>query len=193
MKEKEEIASFTPSGRKQWRNWLQKNHVKKESVWLICYKKVSDKPSIPWSDLVDEALCFGWIDSKRQTIDPEKFRQLFTKRKANGTWSKINKDKIDRLMAEGLMTKAGLAVMEAAKKNGSWTMLDQVETLEIPKDLLKAFKAHPGSKTFFLSLSNSVRKAMLQWLAFAKREETREKRIHEIAKLAAEQQKPKQF
>lgn len=191
--DKEEIASFTPSSRKQWRAWLQKNHAKKEAVWLICHKKESDKPSIPWSDLVDEALCFGWIDSKRKPIDKETFMQFFSKRKPKGTWSKINKDKIQLLIEQGLMTEAGLAAIEAAKKNGSWTILDQVETLDVPKDLVKAFKAYPGSKAFFMSLSKSVRKMMLHWIAFAKREETRAKRIHEIVSLAAQQKKPKQF
>ena len=150
-------------------------------------------PSIPWSDLVDEALCFGWIDSIRKTIDATQFKQFFSKRKAKGTWSKINKEKIERLIEEGLMTKAGLAVIEAAKQNGSWTTLDQVETLEIPKDLAKAFRKHAGSKAYFLSLSKSVRKMMLHWIAFAKREETRDKRINEIATLAAKKMKPKQF
>ncbi|MDF2454741.1 MAG: hypothetical protein K0R51_734 [Cytophagaceae bacterium] len=190
---KEEIESFAPSSRKQWRTWLQKNHAKKEAVWLICHKKESEKPSIPWTDLVDEALCFGWIDSKRKTIDKETFIQFFSKRKPKGTWSKINKDKIQPLIDQGLMTEAGLSAIEAAKKNGSWIILDQVETLEIPKDLMNAFKAYPGSKAFFMSLSKSVRKAMLQWIAFAKREETRKKRIQEIASLAAQQKKPKQF
>ncbi len=193
MIEKKEIESFTPSSRKQWRAWLQKNHAKKEAVWLICHKKESAKTSIAWTDLVEEALCFGWIDSKRKTIDKETFMQFFSKRKPKGTWSKINKDKIQPLIDQGLMTEAGLAVIEAAKKNGSWIILDQVETLEVPKDLVKAFKAYPGSKAFFMSLSKSVRKMMLHWITFAKREETRAKRIHEIVSLAAQHKKPKQF
>jgi len=193
MKEKEVIESFNPSSRKEWRAWLLKNHLKKESVWLICHKKQSEKVSLAWSDLVEEALCFGWIDSKRQSIDKDSFRQFFSKRKAKGTWSKVNKEKILQLIDEGRMMPAGLATIEAAKQNGSWTFLDQVETLEIPKDLTKAFKKYPGSETFFMSFSKSVRKAILQWLAFAKREETREKRIHEIAALAAQKKKPKQF
>lgn len=188
-----DIESFYPSSRKHWRAWLQKNHAKKQSVWLICYKKESKKPSLSWSDLVDEALCFGWIDSIRKTIDEDSFKQFFSKRKTTGTWSKINKEKIEQLIEDGRMTEAGLACIEAAKQNGSWTILDQVETLEIPKDLAKAFKNQPGSKAHFLSWSKSVRKAMLQWIALAKREETRSKRINEIAEQAAKKLKPKQF
>src|SRR5687768_8946652 len=99
MKEPE-IESFSPTSRAQWRKWLQKNHDKKDAVWLICYKKDSDKPAIPWSDFVDEGLCFGWIDSIRKSIDDEKFMQRFSKRKPNSTWSKINKEKVKRLTKE---------------------------------------------------------------------------------------------
>ncbi|NOT77156.1 MAG: hypothetical protein HOP08_19705 [Cyclobacteriaceae bacterium] len=190
---KEEIESFCPSTRQQWRKWLQKNHNKKQSVWLIQYKKSSGISTISWSDAVDEALCYGWVDSKRKTIDKDKFMQFFSQRKKNSTWSKINKEKIIRLTKAELMSPAGLATIETAIQNGSWTILDKVEELMIPKDLEKEFKAHPGSKVFFKSLSKSLRKMILQWIELAKRPETRQKRIIEIATLAAQKQKPKQF
>jgi uncharacterized protein YdeI (YjbR/CyaY-like superfamily) len=189
----EEIESFCPSSQQEWRRWLKQNHSSKQSVWLILYKKESRKPTIRWSDAVDEALCFGWVDSKRKPLDEEKFIQFFSRRKSNGTWSKVNKGKIERLIAEGLMTKAGLMCIDAARQNGSWTILDDVEELKIPKDLTKEFKTQPGSKDYFKSLSKSVRKMILQWLVLAKRPETRQKRITEIAALAAERLKPKQF
>lgn len=188
---KEDIELFSPSSNKQWRAWLKKNHAKKQSVWLICYKQKAGKPTITWSDAVDEALCFGWIDSIRKTIDEDRFTNLFSKRKPTSAWSKINKDKIKRLIEEDRMAPAGLASIELAKKNGSWAKLDEVEKLTIPKDLDKAFKSNAGSKKFFLSLSKSVQKMILQWIAFAKREETRAKRIHEVATLAAKNRKPK--
>ncbi len=190
MKDKESEA-FCPSSRQQWRKWLQKNHEKKQSVWLVCYKIKSGKPSITWNDAVDEALCFGWIDSIRKSIDDETFVQFFSKRKPTSAWSKINKDKIKRLIDEELMTPAGLASIETAKRNGSWTILDEVEKLTIPQDLEKAFKANKGSKQFFLSLSKSVQKMILQWVTFAKRQETRQKRINEVAARAAKKLKPK--
>jgi uncharacterized protein YdeI (YjbR/CyaY-like superfamily) len=186
-----ETETFYPSNKKQWRAWLQKNHAKKQSVWLVCYKVKSGKPSITWSDAVDEALCFGWIDSVRKSIDDETFVQFFSKRKPTSAWSKINKAKIERLIDEELMRPAGLASIETAKKNGSWTILDEVEKLTIPKDLDKAFKANKSSKKFFLSLSKSIQKMILQWITFAKREETRQRRIHEVALLAAKKLKPK--
>ena len=192
MKEKEP-ETFCPSSRKHWRKWLQENHSKKQSIWLICYKIKSDKPSLPWSEAVDEALCFGWIDSTRKTIDDESFMQYFGKRKPTSIWSQINKAKVEKLIEQGLMTKAGFESIEVAKQNGSWSTLDGVEDLVIPKDLEKAFKANAGSKDFFLSLSKSVRKSILIWLILAKREETRLKRINEIAELASKKLKPKQF
>ena len=188
-----EPETFCPASRQEWRQWLQGNHVSKQSVWLVYYKKQSKTPSITWSEAVDEALCFSWVDSMKKPSDAEKYMQFFSKRKANGTWSKINKAKIQQLLKEGLMTQAGFESMETAKQNGSWAILDEVEELLIPTDLETAFHTKPGSMDFFLSLSKSVRKAILQWLVLAKRPETRQKRINEIAELAAQKLKPKQF
>ncbi len=188
-----DVETFYPTSQRAWRAWLKANHHKKESVWLVMYKKSSEKPTLDWSGAVEEALCFGWVDSIRKSIDEERFMNFFTRRKPKGTWSKINKDKVKQLIDDGLMEPAGLAAIETAKQNGSWTMLDKVEKLTMPQDLTKELKAHPGSGAYFKSLSKSVRKAMLQWIMFAKRPETRQKRITEIATLAAQQKKPKQF
>ncbi|MEP7264367.1 MAG: YdeI/OmpD-associated family protein [Bacteroidota bacterium] len=190
---KEEIETFCPANQKEWRQWLKKNHASKQSVWLVYYKKKTGKATIAWSEAVDEALCFGWIDGKANPVDEERFMHLFSKRKPNGTWSKINKEKIQRLIDAELMTKAGHETIEAAKQNGSWTILDEVEELIIPKDLEKEFKTQPGSKKFFLSLSKSLKKQMLQWIVMAKQKETRQKRISEIAERASQHLKPKQF
>ena len=190
---KKDIEVFCPENQKAWRQWLIENHKFKESVWLVQYKKKSGLPALSWSDAVDEALCFGWIDSKRISVDENKFMQLFTKRKPKGTWSKVNKEKINQLIDQGLMTQAGLDSIERAKLNGSWTILDQVEELIIPPDLENEFKANKGSKEFFLSLSKSVRKVILSWVTLAKREETRQKRIIEIAECAGQKLKPKNF
>jgi len=191
--QKPEKETFCPTSQQDWRKWLKKNHKSKQSVWLILYKKESKKPVIRWSEAVDEALCFGWVDSKRRPVDEEKFTQFFSRRKPTGTWSRINKEKIRYLIAKRLMAKAGLMSVETAKKNGSWTILDGVEELVIPPDLAKEFKTQTGSKEYFLSLSKSIRKMILQWVVFAKRPETRQKRIKEIAELAALKLKPKQF
>jgi uncharacterized protein YdeI (YjbR/CyaY-like superfamily) len=191
--EKKEKATFCPANAQEWRQWLEKNHRSEQSVWLVQYKKSSDNPTVSWSEAVDEALCFGWIDSTRKTLDHETFIQFFTKRKPTSIWSKINKEKVKQLIADGRMTEAGLKSIETAKANGSWTILDDVEELKVPADLENAFDLHPGSRDFFLSLSKSVRKMFLVWVVLAKREETRQKRIAEIAELAAEGLRPKQF
>ncbi len=188
-----ETTVFYPKTKQEWREWLKENHEKEQNVWVVFYKKASGKPTITWSESVDEALCFGWIDSKKISIDSEKSHQFFSKRKAKSTWSKINKDKVDRLIAGGLMTKAGLESIELAKQNGSWTILDTVDALIIPDDLEKALAKYPEAMDFFLGLSKSIKKIMLYWLVSAKRPETREKRIAEIAEAAAKQKKPNQF
>ena len=188
-----EAEVFYPGSLTEWRKWLSKNHLSKQSVWLVFYSKSSEKPSVTWSEAVEVALCYGWIDSKKIKIDHETSHQFFSKRKPNSTWSKINKEKVQKLIENGQMMPAGYKSIETAKQNGSWTILDEVEELIIPGDLEKAFQKHKGSKDYFLSLSKSVRKMMLQWLVLARRPETRQKRMEEIAMLAAQRQKPKQF
>ena len=188
-----EIETFCPKSRQEWREWLQKNHTQKQSVWLIYYKKKSGVPTVMYSEAVDEALCVGWIDSKAKPLDEEKFMQFFSKRKAKSVWSKVNKAKVERLIGEGLMTKAGFESIETAKQNGSWTILDEAEALLIPKDLDDEFQKRPKAKNYFLGLSRSDKRNILQWLVLAKREETRQKRIAEIVELADQNQKPKQF
>jgi uncharacterized protein YdeI (YjbR/CyaY-like superfamily) len=188
-----EIETISPKNRQEWREWLQENHDKKQSVWLIFYKKKSNILTVTYSEAVDEALCFGWIDSKAKPLDEEKFMQFFSRRKAKSVWSRINKEKIERLIHEGLMTTAGYHIIEIAKQNGSWTILDEAEALTIPGDLDEAFQNRPNAKNYFSSLSRSDKRNILQWLVLAKKQETRQKRISEIAELADQNQKPKQF
>jgi uncharacterized protein YdeI (YjbR/CyaY-like superfamily) len=185
-----DIEIFYPESQTAWRKWLEKNHLSKQAVWLVFYKKSSSKQSISWSEAVDVALCFGWIDSKRIKIDEETSHQFFSKRKPKSTWSKINKEKVQQLINNGLMTQAGYESIETAKQNGTWTILDEVEELTIPQDLEKAFKKHKSSKDYFLSLSKSSKKLLLAWVVLAKRPETRQKRIDEIAVSAGKGLKP---
>lgn len=187
------IETFSPTSRENWREWLAENHRSKQSIWLVYYKIQANIPTVSYNDAVDEALCFGWIDSTRKSLGDDTFMQFFSKRKPNSVWSKINKGKIQRLIDEGLMTEAGFESIEKAKQNGSWSILDEVEELIIPEDLENEFNTKAGSKDFFLSLSKSVRKAILQWLVLAKQAETRQRRIAEIAELASQKLKPKQF
>ena len=190
MKEAEE---FCPKNKEEWRNWLKRNHVDKNAVWLIFYRKTSPKYNLSWSESVDESLCFGWIDSTKKTIDNEKYKQYFTKRKAKSNWSKVNKEKIQKLIDNGLMAEAGLASIKIAKENGSWAFLDAIENLEIPNDLLLEFSKNEGTLEYFESLSKSDKKSILYWVISAKGEKTRQKRILEIVENALQKNKPKQF
>ena len=186
-----EIETYCPQSRTDWRQWLEKNHQSKQSVWLIYYTKKSNLPSISWSEAVDEALCFGWIDSTKKTIDDSSFMQFFSKRKPKSNWSKINKEKVQQLIDSKRMTKAGYESVKTAKQNGSWTILDEVEELIIPNDLEIAFKKHKGSKDYFLSLSKLTRKIILGWIVLAKQQETRQKRIGEVVESAEQNLKLK--
>jgi len=188
-----DVEDYCPDSKEEWRKWLEFNHNKQDAVWLIFYKKKSPNYNLSWSESVDEALCFGWIDSTKRTIDSEKYKQYFSKRKAKSNWSKINKDKIKGLIDQGLMEEEGYKSIEIAKENGSWTILDGVEALIIPEDLKKEFTNYKDSTEYFDSLSKSVKKILLYWVISAKRPETRQKRIIEVAENAGRKLKPKQF
>ena len=169
--------------RKKWRAWLAKNHATSNGVYLIFYKVDSEKESMRWEEAVQEALCFGWIDSKVQRINEEKRRQVFTPRKAKSGWSKLNKSYIVDLIKNNEMQESGLMKIENAKKDGSWTLLDDVENLVVPKELQQAFDNNQLAFKHYKAFSKTYRKSYLYWLNQAKRQETREKRIKEIIDL----------
>lgn len=187
------MEEFCPKNKNEWREWLNKNHVVKDAVWLIFYRKKSIKYNLSWSESVDEALCYGWIDSTKKTIDSESYKQYFTKRKTTSNWSKVNKEKIEVLTTKGLMTKAGYDSVKVAKLNGSWNFLDKIEALIIPSDLKSELLKLNGAMEFYNQLSNSKKKILLYWVASAKRNETRMKRIKDIAQHAENNLLPKQF
>lgn len=188
-----EIEKYYPTSREDWRKWLESNHESKQSIWLVYYTKQSNIPSISWREAVDEALCFGWIDSTTKKVDDSSFIQYFSKRKPKSIWSKINKEIVQMLIDKNQMTKAGFESIEIAKQNGSWTILDEVEELIIPDDLEIAFNKKNGSKDFFLSLSKSTKKIILSWIVLAKRQETRQKRIDVVVESMQKKQIPKQM
>jgi len=188
---KQEIEIFYPIDSRAWREWLMENHQTKQAVWIVFHKKSSEKKSITWSEAVDVALCFGWIDSKKISVDNETSHQYFSRRKPKSTWSKINKQKIIHLIENGLLHEAGHKSIEIAKENGFWTLLDEVEELIIPEDLEAEFATKPHAKEFYVSLSKSVKKAILQWIVLARQPQVRQKRIAEIVECAEQNLKPK--
>ncbi len=179
--------------REEWRQWLEKNHVTSRGVWLISYKQQAGQPFVAYADAVEEALCFGWIDSRPNVLDEERYARFFSPRKPKSPWSRLNKQRIEKLIEQGLMTGAGLVVIEAAKRDGSWNSYDAIEDLTIPVDLEKALAANPTASQYFQAFSPSVKKSILWWIESAKRSETREKRIEETVRLAALNQKANQY
>jgi uncharacterized protein YdeI (YjbR/CyaY-like superfamily) len=184
------IQTIHPENAEEWRSWLLENHITEQAVWLIYSKKNNEKNVLTWSEAVDEALCFGWIDSVRKTIDEQRFIQYFSKRKKKSGWSKINKDKIVVLEAAGRMNPAGLKVIEVAKEDGSWNLLDEAEALILPEDLKAALGREPQAALFYESLSNSMKKVILMRLLLKKKAETREKFIQSIVESCAQSIRP---
>lgn len=190
------MASSAPervyaANREEWREWLSENHAASSRIHLVYFKVGSGRPSVTYDEAVEEALCFGWIDSRVNSIDGESYMQLYTPRRPGSIWSKLNKERVAKVIAEGRMTPAGLAKIEAAKKDGSWAFLDAIDALDIPSDLAEALGAAPAGsagspRASFDAYSESIRKRLLYWLATAKRTATREKRIRTIVGWATE-------
>jgi uncharacterized protein YdeI (YjbR/CyaY-like superfamily) len=185
---------FYPKDRKAWRNWLSKNFNQSPGIWLIFYKVGKSKPRLPYDDVVEEALCFGWIDSLPRKLDDERSMLLLTPRKPKSVWSEINKERIARLIAAKQMTTPGLKAVEIAKENGSWDILNAInnaaKTNELPAVLLKAFKGKTTALKNFKAFSSSIRRQFLFWIDSAKTEETRNKRLLQTVLMSKANQKP---
>jgi uncharacterized protein YdeI (YjbR/CyaY-like superfamily) len=182
----DDLERMTALDRAAWRAWLVEHHECSPGIWLVYFKKASGKPSVTYDEAVEEALCFGWIDSKVNGIDDERYMQVYTPRKAGSVWSKLNKERIERVIAEGLMTEAGTAKIEAAKQDGSWVLLDAVDDLIEPDELRSALDADRRARANYDSFADSVKKQTLYWVYSAKREATRSDRIAQIVEAAAE-------
>lgn len=184
--------SIQPKTRAEWREWLSSHHTQEEGVWLITFKKSSGKQLLDYADAVEEALCFGWVDSKGNKLDEERTMLWFTPRKKGSGWSKLNKSRIEKLIDAELMMPAGLAKIEAAKKDGSWSSLDSIEKLEIPPDLEKSLAANKTANKYFNEFPRSAKRAILFWIIGAKKPETRKKRIYETVTSASKNIRAKQ-
>jgi len=182
-----------PLTRVEWRAWLEANHTRPEGVWLVTYKRATGQPRVEYEEAVEEALCFGWVDSKANTLDEERSILWFAPRKKGSGWSRPNKERIERMAAAGKMAPAGLAKIEAAKADGSWALLDDVEQLIVPPDLLAAFVALPPAAENFDAFPRSVKRGILEWIAQARRAETRAARVAETARLAADGKRANQW
>ncbi len=185
MKHKDGVDIFFPKNRAAWRTWLEQNYAEKKSVWLGYEKFDSGKRNVTYSEAVEEALCFGWIDSKPNKLDDRKTLQYFARRNPRSSWSKLNKERVARLEDQNLMHESGLNAIRAARENGAWNALDEVENLIIPEDLLGALKKRKQAYAYYEAFPRSAKRVILEWINSAKRPETRRKRIRETVLLAS--------
>jgi uncharacterized protein YdeI (YjbR/CyaY-like superfamily) len=173
------------TSRAQWRAWLKKHHTRTEGIWLVHWKKARPDKHIGYDAIVEEALCFGWIDSLPRKLDEERTMLYLSPRKPKSMWSKLNKERIVRMEAEGSMTLAGRAKIEAAQEDGSWNTLDAVDALVTPKELAAALARNKTARKHFEAFPQSARKMILYWIGSARTTATRDKRIGETVTLAA--------
>lgn len=182
-----------PGSRARWRQWLEAHHTQTHGVWVVFWRKASGHPDMTYDEAVEEALCFGWIDSKPRALDADRTQLWFAPRKPGSGWSGPNKRRIERAIAADRMAPAGLEKVNAAKADGSWHLLDAVEALEIPPDLAAAFTQHPGAALNFSKFPPSARRGILEWITQAKRPDTRARRIATTAELAGRGERANQW
>jgi uncharacterized protein YdeI (YjbR/CyaY-like superfamily) len=175
--------------RTAWREWLERNHATAKGVWLVSWRTSTGKPRIDYDAIVEEALCFGWIDGQQKPVDDGRIMNLMTPRKPGSAWASSNKQRVAKLESSGLMAETGRRIVEVAKADGSWSRYDSAEALEVPADLAAALAANATAARNFVTFSDAAKRAILRWLIDAKRPETRTKRIAETVRLAAKNQK----
>lgn len=180
-----DYEEFHPENRSEWRAWLRGNHSKSPGIWLVYFKKESGKQRVSYDEAVREALCFGWIDSHPRKLDGRRAKLLFTPRKPKSGWSKLNKQRIEELVRERKMTRAGLDRIEAARLDGSWTKLDAIESLQMPSELERALRLKPAAGKNFAAFPPSARKGIYWYIESAKRPETRANRVEKVIRMAA--------
>lgn len=179
-----DLPIYHPQDLAAWRAWLEAHHDATRGVWVASWRKASSRVPVPYEDLVEEAICFGWIDSTVNILDDDRGLQLMTPRKPKSGWTRLNRRRVAAMEAQGRMTAAGRRVVEAAKANGSWTVYDAVEDLAEPDDLAAALAASPRARTAWNGFPPSARKQMLWWVISAGKPETRASRIARIVSQA---------
>jgi len=190
---KKVLFEYYPKSRNEWRRWLQENHTLDTGIWLIIAKKESGLPTVPVNDAIEEALCYGWIDSVPNKIDSNYFKILFSPRNPKSKWSRINKERVEKLAKLGMLAPSGKKMIALAKKTGTWDALNEVEQLQLPTDLKAAFSKNKIASGFFDSFPPSTKRGILEWILNAKRPETRIKRIQETVDLAEKNIRANQY
>jgi len=182
-----------PQSISEWRNWLEQHHNSTKSVWVLLFKKATGIPSITYNEALDEALCFGWIDSKSNKRDEQSFYQIFSPRNPKSNWSRVNKNKIALLEEQGKMAPKGREMVELAKRTGTWTALDLVEDLIIPPEMNELLSQHPIAEQHYQNFPRSVKRGILEWIYSAKTQETKLKRIQNTVELAEQNIRANQY
>jgi len=184
-KSKKDLPLVQPKSRTAWRAWLEKNHASSSGIWVVYAKKHTGIPSLTYADAVEEALCFGWIDSLVHPIDDSLYKQIFTPRKPSSAWSPLNKKRVEKLIAAEQMTAAGLKMIELAKTNGQWEAHAETEALTMPPELKKALNGNAKARKNWPTYTTSQQKAFLRMLHDAKTPETRAKRVARIIEIVS--------
>ena len=181
---------FTPKNRAHWRQWLEEHHADEEEVWVVFLKKHTGRANLSYGDAVEEALCFGWIDGVKRSIDEDRYMHRFSPRKPDSPWSSSNVARVKRLLAAGLMAPAGKRTVAAAKKHGRWCApVDAPREVPVPPELEARLEMDPDARAFFETLAPSYRRQYAAWIATAKRPETRARRLEETMELLARGEK----
>ena len=181
------------ASRNDMRQWLADNHGSSSGVWAVYPKASTGESDMSWAVVVEECLCVGWIDSLPGKVDERRTRTYISPRKPRSGWSRRNKEIIEQLTAAGFMLPAGLQAVAQAQANGAWELFDAAEDMLIPEVLTQAFAQHPGSEEGFAAYPDRTKKAVLQWIYTAQREETQQKRAVATAAAAAQGQRPQGF
>jgi uncharacterized protein YdeI (YjbR/CyaY-like superfamily) len=174
---------IAPRSRQSWRAWLDRNHADKTQVWLVFYKRHTRKPTLSYDDAVEEALCFGWIDGVRRSIDDERYMHRFSPRKSGSRWSELNKERAERMLKAGRMAPAGRRAIQAAKRGGKWSETRPTTDFSMPPELAARLRRNKRATAFFAALAPSYQRQYVAWIATAKRQETKERRLNEAIEL----------
>jgi uncharacterized protein YdeI (YjbR/CyaY-like superfamily) len=179
------IVRFTPKSRRSWRNWLAKNHNAKTEIWLVFFKRHTGKPTISYGDAVEEAICFGWIDGVKRSIDDERYMHRFSPRVPNSRWSALNRKRAELMTSAGLMTKPGEKAIRRAKRNGKWDEPAENVDFSMPQALADELQRNKRAAAYFESLAASYQRQFIAWIKVAKRTDTKKRRVAESVALLA--------
>lgn len=183
------MRTITPRNRAAWRRWLEANHDTRTEVWLVFYKAHTNKANLSYGDAVEEAICFGWIDGVKKSLDDARYTHRFSPRTASSQWSATNRKRAEKMLRGGHVTRAGRQAIDRAKRSGTWNPKAAPVDTSVPRELSERLDGHPEAKKFFDSLAPTYRAQFTGWINAAKRDDTKQRRLREAMKLLANGQR----